>query len=97
MRSPTKLPLLASALALASCSANRVPPQTFSAPPIADLTVEPEPRLGVEALTSEAAYEGYNQAVLDWGRRGWAAVARLCRWTAAHDANTTCPPARTGQ
>lgn len=90
MRYPIRLLPLASTLALAACFSSAAPPQTFSAPPAADLAVEAEPAIPVEAATSEAAYEGYNQAVLDWGRRGWAAVARLCRWTASHGAAVGC-------
>lgn len=84
--------LLVSALALASCSASRVPLLPPSAPPVADLTVEPEPPLGVEALTSEAAYERWNDSIRAWGRKGWDQVARLCRWHGTRGAELSCPP-----
>lgn len=83
---------LASALVLV-CSCDRLePPKPISALPAADLQVEPEPRLTVAQAQSEAGYEAYNQAVLDWGRRGWLQVARACRWTAVHVPGINCPP-----
>lgn len=69
------------------------PPRPISALPAADLQVEVEPRLTVAGAQSEAEYEAYNQAVLDWGRRGWRQVARACRWTALHVPDLKCPPA----
>lgn len=92
MRFPTTPLALASMLALAACSTSRVPPQTFSAPPAADLAIEAEPAIPPTAATSEAAYEDYNQAILDWGRRGWSALQRICRWTADHAVPLDCTP-----
>ena len=49
-------------------------------PPSADLRVEAKPRLDPAALHSEAALDDHDSSVEAWGERGWAAVARLCRW-----------------
>ena len=49
-------------------------------PPTADLTVEPEPVLTIETLTSDKAANDHEAAVLAWGRRGWLTVGRICRW-----------------
>lgn len=92
MRYLTKFLPLASTLALAACSTNAVPPQNFSAPPAADLAIEAEPPIPLTAATSEQAYEDYNQAVLDWGRRGWAALQRICAWTKDHAVLLDCDP-----
>ena len=96
MRFQIRVLVLASVLALASSCASRGLGLTPSHPPAADLTVEPEPTLPVAALGSEAAYEDWNQAVREWGRRGWDALARTCRWHAAHGAAITCPKPAAG-
>lgn len=59
-------------------------------PSAADLAVEAEPAYPVEALEVDdslqstpaaiAAENAWDDEVLIWGRRGWAAVGRLCRW-----------------
>lgn len=49
-------------------------------PPSADLRVEAKPRLDPAALNSEAALDDHDNAIEAWGERGWAAVARLCRY-----------------
>lgn len=91
MRCPMLVLLLVSALALASCSASKVPPQLPSRPLAADLLVEPEPPLSAAALGSEQAYEAWNEDVRAWGRRGWDRVARLCRWHQSRSPELACP------
>lgn len=61
-------------------------------PPDADLKVIAEPAYPVEALTDEAAERAWNDAVLIWGRDGWAAVARLCTWARDMGAPVDCEP-----
>jgi len=34
----------------------------------------------VEAIASDNALAEHDAAVEAWGERGWAAVARICRW-----------------
>ena len=67
-----------------------------SFPPSADLRVEPKPELSVEAVASgsDAALALHDDAVEAWGERGWAAVARICRWAVTNGAELPfkCPP-----
>lgn len=64
-------------------------------PPSADLRVEPKPRLDPAAIDSEAALDAHDNAVEAWGERGWATVARLCRWAADNGApGLDCPSPR---
>lgn len=65
---------------LASSCASKGPP-LIAYPPTADLKVEPKPLLAVEALESDNALSDHDAAVEAWGERGWAAVARICRWS----------------
>lgn len=37
--------------------------------------------LAPEALASDNALAEHDVAVEAWGERGWAAVARVCRWS----------------
>lgn len=71
--------LLAASLLLAPgcASRERVTPIY---PPSADLAVEAKPHLDPAALQSEAALDAHDIALEAWGERGWAAVARLCRF-----------------
>lgn len=62
-------------------------------PPAADLQVEPKPRLDPSALDSEAALDAYDIALEVHGDRGWAAVARLCRFFKGQGMRIDCPPA----
>lgn len=82
MRSKTFLtlsPLIAGSLLLASgCAGKEPPPLTY--PSAADLTYEAKPRLDPGAVDSEAALDRYEIDLELWGERGWAAVARLCRF-----------------
>lgn len=89
----TRLLLIVSALVLVPSCASRGLDLTPSHPPAVDLTIEREPTLPTSALDSEAAYEEWNEKVREWGRRGWDAVARNCRWHARHGAVLTCPEA----
>lgn len=36
----------------------------------------------VEAITDDKVNARYNSGVEAWGDRGWASVARICRWAA---------------
>jgi hypothetical protein len=75
-----------------SCGSNPKPvPLAYQHPPAADLKVEQLPQAGPEIATSEPAYEAYNQDVMDWGKRGWAAVARLCRFSRSMGMSIECP------
>ncbi|QNQ08276.1 hypothetical protein [Sphingomonas alpina] len=58
------------------------------------MRVEAEPVAPPEIATSEAAYEAYNEAVAAWGKRGWAQVARLCRYFNGAGMTVTCQPSR---
>ena len=74
--------LIASALAPALSSCGRPESAGSKAPPAADLVVEAEPQLDMNAVRNDsaAALDEYDTAHASWGRRGWAAVARICRW-----------------
>ena len=82
---------LVSMLVLASSCASKPAPLAYLSPPAADMKVEPIPEAEPEIATSEPAYEAYNQAVMDWGKRGWAAVGRLCRFSRGMGALIECP------
>ncbi|WP_422057691.1 hypothetical protein [Sphingomonas sp.] len=60
-------------------------------PPRADLAVEPEPVPGDDIVTDAKADERYRAEHEAWGRRGWASVARICRWAVANGAALDCP------
>ncbi|WP_374534413.1 hypothetical protein [Phenylobacterium sp.] len=92
-------PRLMRSLALAGCAALACScasrePQLTAYPPSADLKVEAKPVLAPEALTSDNALAEYDAAVEAWGERGWAAVARICRWAVTNGAQLPfkCPP-----
>lgn len=75
----TLFPLIAVFGLLASgCAGREPPPLTF--PSAADLAVEEKPRLDPAAIESEAALDRYEIELELWGDRGWATVARLCRF-----------------
>lgn len=77
---------------LASSCASRGP-VTPIFPPSGDLRVEAKPRLDPAAIDSEATLEAHDNAVESWGERGWATVARLCRWAMDYGAEgLDCPP-----
>lgn len=93
---PTTRPLTLALLTLAALTfapgcATRPPAVAQQFPSRADLTVEPEPVLTVEALASDKAANEHEAAVLAWGRRGWLTVGRLCRWAADNGGNFDCP------
>jgi hypothetical protein len=54
----------------------------LKAPPAADLVVEAEPQLDMNAVLNDsaAALDDYDTAHASWGRRGWDKVARICRF-----------------
>lgn len=60
-------------------------------PSRADLAVEPEPVPGDDIVTDAKADERYRAEHEAWGRRGWASVARICRWANANGASFDCP------
>src|SRR5215217_8032854 len=78
--------LTAAALSLVSGCGTTLAPILRPLPPAADLAVEPKPQLNPEDLDSDAALDGHDIALEVWGERGWAAVARLCRWAEANGA-----------
>lgn len=89
LRCLTPALLIAAALSLASGCANR----GTLYPPAADLAVEAKPRLDPAALDSEAALDAHDIALETWGERGWAAVARLCRYFNGRGMKgLSCPP-----
>ncbi len=63
-------------------------------PPVADLAVMPKPAPPDAIVTSERAAAEYSATLEGWGERGWAQVARLCRWAAASGMTVTCPAPR---
>lgn len=44
-----------------------------------------------ETVTSAQAAAEYDIALESWGERGWAAVARICRWAKGLGADVECP------
>lgn len=88
---PMQRLMLASTLALVSSCAASPAHLAVVSPPAADLVVEPEPIASPDIATSEKAYEDYQDAFAAWGRRGWAAVGRLCRFAASEGAVVACP------
>lgn len=102
MRAALKLTLLAAMIAVApSCASKPSVRPIF--PSAADLAVEAEPAYPVEALevddslqSTAAAIDAENawdDAVLIWGRSGWAAVGRVCRWAESLGMKgIDCPP-----
>lgn len=65
---------------LASSCKDRLPPPASLNPP-ADLLKRPDkPKMPPEALTSEAAFEGWREDVNDWGEGLAGTVDRACWW-----------------
>lgn len=88
----TRLLTIASCAAVvASCGT----PGSGPFPPAEDLRAVPKPVPPLEVLTSREAGEKYDNAVEAWGERGWAAVARSCRFWRAQGMPLPfdCPPA----
>lgn len=75
--------LAVAACAALACSCASREPRLNAYPPSADLRVEPKPKLAAEAIASDNALAEHDAAVEAWGDRGWATVARLCRWAEA--------------
>lgn len=86
--------LALAALLVLACSCASREPRLSAYPPSADLKVEAKPVLNIDALASDNALAEHDDAVEAWGERGWAAVARICRWAAANGAPLSfkCPP-----
>lgn len=82
---PTRSLALA-AYAVLACSCASREPRLNAYPPSADLQVEPKPTLAPETLASDGALAEHDAAVEAWGERGWAAVARICRWAETNGA-----------
>ena len=82
--------LLAIALTATGCAVQGSPRPIF--PSAADLAVEPKPAITPAVLADDRAAAEYDSAVEAWGERGWAAVARICRWAARLGATVNCPP-----
>lgn len=84
------LMLLAIALTVSACAGQgSIRPILPSA---ADLADEPKPAVTPAVLTDSNAAAEYDSAIEAWGERGWATVARICRWARAHGSRETCPP-----
>lgn len=83
------LTLLASLSTVSGCAGRDGGVQTF--PPPADLIVEAKPAAGAEIVTDAQAAARYDAAVEAWGERGWAAVARVCRWAERRGMEINCP------
>ena len=79
LRRMRSLALVACAALVSSCASRAL----NAYPPSADLKVEAKPQLAAEALASDNALAEHDAAVEAWGERGWAAVARICRWSEA--------------
>lgn len=79
LRRMRSLALVACAGLVSSCASRAL----NAYPPSADLKVEAKPQLAADALASDNALAEHDAAVEAWGERGWAAVARICRWTEA--------------
>lgn len=85
------LALFSAAFTASGCATKA--PETRIYPPIAELTVEAKPLADPAGFESEQAFIDHVIALEMWGERGWAAVARLCRWTEAMGAKgLSCPP-----
>lgn len=84
------LTIVLSAAVVASC-AKPGPSVVQSAE---DLRVEPKPIPPLAVLTSDEAGEKHDNAIEAWGERGWAAVARSCRFWRAQGMPLPfdCPP-----
>lgn len=72
------LALVASLSLVSGCETKG--PQSLTFPPLADLQVEPKPRLKPEDLMSEAALDAHDIAIETRGDRLAAQVGRLCRF-----------------
>jgi hypothetical protein len=48
----------------------------------------------LEAFSDDKIGAEYDIAIEAWGERGWAAVARNCRWTKVMGNKIECPPAQ---
>lgn len=59
-------------------------------PSSADLRVEAEPQPTDAIVTDPRADEAFRAEREAWGRRGWAAVARLCNWAKANGMTVSC-------
>lgn len=60
-------------------------------PSHADLKVEAEPMPGDDIVTDAAADERFRAEHESWGRRGWGAVGRICRWASRNGMTIDCP------
>lgn len=78
----TALILCVSSVAVSSCASKVVTLVKF--PPAADLAPRAEPAYPVAALepgeAGARAEKKWNDAVLIWGRTGWAQNKRVCKW-----------------
>lgn len=97
LRLTRSLALAACAVLASSCASRELRLNAY--PPSADLRVESKPTLSVEAIASDNALAEHDAAVEAWGERGWAAVARICRWAEASGARLgfRCPSPTTDE
>lgn len=87
---PTQ-PLMLCALLLAASACGERVVSTPVFPPRADLAVEAKPAPTADIVTSAAAAAEYDARLEGWGERGWATVARLCRWAGRNGMTIECP------
>lgn len=90
MRALTRTLILAASVGFASSCANSVESVPIF-PNAVDLTVQPEPPLPIEALSDPAVEDQWRDETLLWGRAGWQAVGRLCRFFEGHGMVVICP------
>ena len=84
---PTRLLLLASALACVSSCADKA----LITPPADLLRHADEPPMTGDALTSEEAYERQRDAKIEWGRDNASIIDRACWWMQDAGVKLDCP------
>lgn len=60
-------------------------------PAIPDAAYETGPDGITPTAAALAAEAQWRDDVLIWGRAGWLAVGRICRWAKGYDAQLECP------
>ncbi len=89
------LTLLASLSTVSACAKRAVIQPLY--PPRVDLAVEAQPRPTDAIVTDAQAAAAYDASIEAWGKRGWATVGRICRWSRANGNAIECPPALKGE
>lgn len=86
----TRLPALASALALVSSCGDKPPAPALPRPPADLLARADKPAIPPAALESEAAYEAWREDVNDWGEANAGIIDRACWWLADNGVEIGC-------